>query len=269
MQDSDQNWKSHSLLLMSPNSVNIFPVSLTRILEDFDYVSLFVKRAPVPPLLFNSIQVDEIYRHQITQEVSVPWWKWRVITHYSYSNKWFTDWQVHAAFTIVVNGVDLIYCTWNSLGWMENECWLYPHHCDTRRSDNDNTPQPIDHRMGNPLLGLCLLKSWQYTSRHSDYCNLDWCSSFRDSCFASTYHLAHENREPHMRQIRKWPWCCTATGPDNSTELWTEKIHPAVSEICFHKSGPDWYQIWGVCGPQAGTQANDHHVVPLQLQIIP
>ena len=41
--------------------------------------------------------------------------------------------------------------------------------------------------------------------------------------------LAHG--QAHMRQMGKWPWQCTTTGLDNSTALWTEKIHQAVTEI--------------------------------------
>ena len=41
--------------------------------------------------------------------------------------------------------------------------------------------------------------------------------------------LAHG--QAHMGQMGKWPWQCTTTGLDNSTELLTEKIHQAVTEI--------------------------------------
>ena len=41
--------------------------------------------------------------------------------------------------------------------------------------------------------------------------------------------LAHG--QAHMGQMGKWPWRCTTTGLDNSTELWMEKIHQVVTEI--------------------------------------
>ena len=41
--------------------------------------------------------------------------------------------------------------------------------------------------------------------------------------------LAHG--QAHMGQMGKWPWQCTTTGLDNSTELQTVKIHQAVTEI--------------------------------------
>ena len=41
--------------------------------------------------------------------------------------------------------------------------------------------------------------------------------------------LAHE--QAHMGQMGKWPWQCTTTGLDNSTELRTENIRQAVTEI--------------------------------------
>ena len=37
--------------------------------------------------------------------------------------------------------------------------------------------------------------------------------------------------QAHMGQMGIWPWQCTPTGLDNSTELWMEKIHQAVTEI--------------------------------------
>ena len=41
--------------------------------------------------------------------------------------------------------------------------------------------------------------------------------------------LAHG--QAHMGQMGKWPWQCTTTGLDNSTELRMEKIHQEVTEI--------------------------------------
>ena len=41
--------------------------------------------------------------------------------------------------------------------------------------------------------------------------------------------LAHG--QAHMGQMAKWPWQCTTTGLDNSTELRIEKIRQAVTEI--------------------------------------
>ena len=69
--------------------------------------------------------------------------------------------------------------------------------------------------------------------------------------------LAHG--QAHMGQMGKWPWRCTTTGLDNSTELRMEKIHQAVTEIWVpkvwqppaHPPGP-WRQYpsspegWGV-----------------------
>ena len=39
------------------------------------------------------------------------------------------------------------------------------------------------------------------------------------------------NGQAYMGQMGKWPWRCTTTGLDNSTELRMEKIHQAVTEI--------------------------------------
>ena len=41
--------------------------------------------------------------------------------------------------------------------------------------------------------------------------------------------LAHGQAQ--VGQMGKWPWRCTTTGLDNSTELRMEKIHQAVTEI--------------------------------------
>ena len=41
--------------------------------------------------------------------------------------------------------------------------------------------------------------------------------------------LAHD--ETHKGQMSKWPWLCTPSDIDKSTERRMEKIHPAVSEI--------------------------------------
>ena len=37
--------------------------------------------------------------------------------------------------------------------------------------------------------------------------------------------------QAHKVKMGKWPWQCTTTGLDNSTELRMEKIHQAVTEI--------------------------------------
>ena len=55
----------------------------------------------------------------------------------------------------------------------------------------------------------------------------------------------------HMGQMGKWPWQCTTTGLDNSTELRMEKIRQAVTEIWVPQIWP-WRQYpsspegWGV-----------------------
>ena len=43
--------------------------------------------------------------------------------------------------------------------------------------------------------------------------------------------------QAHIGQIDKWPWHYTTPCPNNSLELWTEKIHPMVSGTwrVFHK----------------------------------
>ena len=64
--------------------------------------------------------------------------------------------------------------------------------------------------------------------------------------------LAHG--QAHMGQMGKWPWRCTTTGLDNSTELRMEKIHQAVTEI--------WVpQIWQ---PPARPPARTVTTIPLQ-----
>ena len=58
----------------------------------------------------------------------------------------------------------------------------------------------------------------------------------------------------HMGQMGKWPWRCTTTGLDNSTELRMEKIHQAVTEI--------WVpQVWQ---PPARPPAQTVTTIPLQ-----
>ena len=42
--------------------------------------------------------------------------------------------------------------------------------------------------------------------------------------------LAHG--QAHKGQMVKWPWQCTTTGLENSTELQMVKIRQAVTEIC-------------------------------------
>ena len=62
-------------------------------------------------------------------------------------------------------------------------------------------------------------------------------SSFRDMRSAKSgpnlckfdKFLAHG--QARMGQMGIWPWQCTPTGLDNSTELRMEKIHQAVTEI--------------------------------------
>ena len=57
-----------------------------------------------------------------------------------------------------------------------------------------------------------------------------------------------------MGQMGKWPWQCTTTGLDNSTELRMEKIRQAVTEI--------WVpQVWQ---PPARPPARTVTTIPLQ-----
>ena len=57
-----------------------------------------------------------------------------------------------------------------------------------------------------------------------------------------------------MGQMGKWPWQCTTTGLDNSTELRMEKIHQEVTEI--------WVpQVWQ---PPARPPARTVTTIPLQ-----
>ena len=64
--------------------------------------------------------------------------------------------------------------------------------------------------------------------------------------------LAHG--QAHMGQMGKWPWQCTTTGLDNSTELRMEKIHQEVTEI--------WVpQVWQ---PPARPPARTVTTIPLQ-----
>ena len=64
--------------------------------------------------------------------------------------------------------------------------------------------------------------------------------------------LAHG--QAHMGQMGKWPWQCTSTGLDNSTELRMEKIRQAVTEI--------WVpQVWQ---PPARPPARTVTTIPLE-----
>ena len=64
--------------------------------------------------------------------------------------------------------------------------------------------------------------------------------------------LAHG--QAHMGQMGKWPWQCTTTGLDNSSELRMEKIRQAVTEI--------WVpQVWQ---PPARPPARTVTTIPLQ-----
>ena len=85
-------------------------------------------------------------------------------------------------------------------------------------------------------------------------------SSFRDMRSAKSgpnlwqiwQVLAHG--QVHMGQMGIWPWQCTPTGLDNSTELRMEKIHQAVTEI--------WVpQVWQ---PPARLPARTVTTIPLQ-----
>ena len=57
-------------------------------------------------------------------------------------------------------------------------------------------------------------------------------------CGKFVKYLAHG--QAHMGQMRKWPWQCTTSGLDNSTELQTFKQRKSVKRLQrygFHKSG--------------------------------
>ena len=59
--------------------------------------------------------------------------------------------------------------------------------------------------------------------------------------------LAHG--QAHIGQMGKWPWQCTTTGLDNSTELQMVKIHPAITEI--------WVpQVWQPTGGLRGKKSS-------------
>ena len=68
--------------------------------------------------------------------------------------------------------------------------------------------------------------------------------------------LAHG--QAHMGQMGKWPWQCTTTGLDNSTELRMEKIHQEVTEI--------WVpQVWQPpARPPTHPPARTVTTIPLQ-----
>ena len=88
------------------------------------------------------------------------------------------------------------------------------------------------------------LHDYRSTQVHKTLNGVNPSSSFRDMHSAKNLDpiwakfdkfLAHG--QPHMGQIVKWPWRCTTRGLENSIELWTEKIRPAVTEIWVQ-------QIW-------------------------
>ena len=89
----------------------------------------------------------------------------------------------------------------------------------TRHSENDKTPQPIDQRMSNPLLGPELVN---YNK------------------FASVHYLAHG--QAYMGQMDEILQHCTTTCQDNFTDLRPVKIHPADYDICILTQGKP---IWG------------------------
>ena len=64
--------------------------------------------------------------------------------------------------------------------------------------------------------------------------------------------------QAHLGQMGKWPWRCTTTGLDNSTELRIEKIHQAVTEI--------WVpQVWQPpARPPTRPAARTVTTIPLQ-----
>ena len=105
--------------------------------------------------------------------------------------------------------------------------------------------------MGKANMGQMGKLLWQCTTTNLDpgtrqvHKTLDWLnrsSGFRDLRSAKPgtslcqSFLAHG--QAHKGQMGKWPCQCTTTGLDNSTELRTEKIRQAVTEIYgFRKSG--------------------------------
>ena len=82
-----------------------------------------------------------------------------------------------------------------------------------------------------------MLHNYRSTQFHRTSNGTDPSRGFRDMCSAKSgpsaawfdKFLAHG--QAHMGQMGKWPWRCTSTGLDNSTELRMEKIHQAVTEI--------------------------------------
>ena len=105
-----------------------------------------------------------------------------------------------------------------------------------------------------------MLHNYRSRQCHRTSNGTDPSRGFRDMGFAKSgpnaawfdKFLVHG--QAHMGQMGKWPWQCTTTGLDNSTELRTEKIHQTVTEI--------WApQVWQ---PPAQPPARTVTTIPLQ-----
>ena len=81
---------------------------------------------------------------------------------------------------------------------------------------------------------------WCYTTTgqfHKTSNGINPSSGFRDmgsamsGPSAACFDKFLDHGQAHMEQLGKWPWQCTTTGLDNSTELRREKIRQAVTEI--------------------------------------
>ena len=88
---------------------------------------------------------------------------------------------------------------------------------------------------GKPIWGkwanTIMLHNYRSKQVHETLNGVNPSSSFRDMRSAKTGPKFLAHGQAHMGQMGIWPWQCTPTGPDNSTELRMEKIRQAVTEM--------------------------------------
>ena len=113
---------------------------------------------------------------------------------------------------------------------------IYPSHCfRDMGSAKSSLLWPVFGPWASPYGQITMtLHNYRCTQAHETLNGINPSSSFRDMCSKSGANLWQKfftHGQAHMAQVGKWLWQCTTTGLDNYTELGTEKICKAVSEI--------------------------------------